>query len=73
MEIAELDEQSAVAGTITSPAGCGCASAAMSNNTLAMQQREKARTLAVATERRLPQFPDVSIFRELGYNLVDGG
>ena len=45
----------------------------MSNNTLAMQQREKARTLAVATERRLPQFPDLPIFRELGYNLVDGG
>ena len=30
------------------------------------------RMLAVATEKRLPQFPDVPTFRELGLNWVDG-
>lgn len=51
----------------------GHVSAAMSYNTLALQQREKARMLAIATERRSPQFPDVPTFKELGYNWVDGG
>ena len=51
----------------------GHVSAAMSYNTLAMQQREKTRMLAVATEKRLPQFPDVPTFKELGFNWVDGG
>lgn len=51
----------------------GHVSAAMSYNTLAMQQKEKARMLAVATEKRLPQFPDVPTFKELGFNWVDGG
>ncbi len=51
----------------------GHVSAAMSYNTLAMQQREKARMLAIATERRSPQFPDVPTFKELGFNWVDGG
>jgi tripartite-type tricarboxylate transporter receptor subunit TctC len=30
------------------------------------------RMLAVATDKRLPQFPDVPTFRELGMNWVDG-
>jgi tripartite-type tricarboxylate transporter receptor subunit TctC len=47
-------------------------SAAMSYSTLAIQQRGKMRMLAVATEKRLPQFPDVPTFRELGYDWVDG-
>ena len=51
----------------------GHVSAAMSYNTLAMQQKEKTRMLAVATEKRLPQFPDVPTFKELGFNWVDGG
>jgi tripartite-type tricarboxylate transporter receptor subunit TctC len=47
-------------------------SAAMTYSTLAIQQKGKMRMLAVATEQRLPQFPDVPTFRELGYNWVDG-
>jgi len=47
-------------------------SAAMSYSTLAIQQKGKMRMLAVATEKRLPQFPDVPTFRELGLNWVDG-
>lgn len=47
-------------------------SAAMSYSTLAIQQKEKMRMLAVATEKRLAQFPDVPTFRELGINWVDG-
>jgi tripartite-type tricarboxylate transporter receptor subunit TctC len=47
-------------------------SAAMSYSTLAIQQKGKMRMLAVATERRLPQFPDVPTFKELGFNWVDG-
>ncbi len=50
----------------------GHVSAAMSYSTLAIQQKGKMRMLAVATEKRLPQFPDVPTFRELGYNWVDG-
>ena len=50
----------------------GHVSAAMSYSTLAIQQKEKMRMLAVATEKRLPQFPDVPTFRELGFNWVDG-
>ena len=50
----------------------GHVSAAMSYSTLAIQQKDKMRMLAVATEKRLPQFPDVPTFRELGYNWVDG-
>jgi len=33
---------------------------------------EKMRMLAVASERRMPAFPDVPTFRELGYDLVGG-
>ena len=50
----------------------GHVSAAMSYSTLAIQQKGKMRMLAVATEKRLPQFPDVPTFRELGINWVDG-
>ena len=45
---------------------------AMSYSTLAIAQKGKMRMLAVATEKRLPQFPDVPTFRELGLNWVDG-
>lgn len=50
----------------------GHVSAAMSYTTLAIQQKGKMRMLAVATEKRLPQFPDVPTFKELGGNWVDG-
>jgi tripartite-type tricarboxylate transporter receptor subunit TctC len=50
----------------------GHVSAAMSYSTLAIQQKGKVRMLAVATEKRLPQFPEVPTFRELGFNWVDG-
>ena len=50
----------------------GHISAAMSYSTLAIQQKGKMRMLAVATEKRLPQFPDVPTFRELGFSWVDG-
>ena len=50
----------------------GHVSAAMSYSTLAIQQKGKMRMLAVASDRRLPQFPDVPTFRELGVDWVDG-
>lgn len=51
----------------------GHVSAAMSYNTLGMQQREKTRMLAVATEQRDSKYPEVPTFKELGFNWVDGG
>jgi tripartite-type tricarboxylate transporter receptor subunit TctC len=50
----------------------GHVSATMSYTTLAIQQKGKMRVLAVATEKRLPQFPDVPTFTELGVKWVDG-
>ena len=47
-------------------------SAAMSYSTLAIQQKGKMRMLAVATVQRVPQFPDVPTFKELGVDWVDG-
>ncbi len=47
-------------------------SAAMSYSTLAIQQKGKMRMLAVATEKRLPQFPEVPTFKELGIDWIDG-
>jgi putative tricarboxylic transport membrane protein len=45
---------------------------AMSYSSLAVAQRAKTRLLAVATPARLPYFPDVPTFRELGIDWVDG-
>jgi tripartite-type tricarboxylate transporter receptor subunit TctC len=39
---------------------------------LAIQQKSKVRTLAIATEKRNPALPDVPTFKELGLNWVDG-
>jgi len=50
----------------------GHVSAAMSYTPLAIQQKGKMRMLAVATEKRVPQFPDVPTFKELGVNWIDG-
>ena len=45
---------------------------AMSYVTLAITQKGKTRMLAIATEKRHPQFPDVPTFKELGIDWVDG-
>jgi len=45
---------------------------AMSYSSLALAQKGKTRLLAVATPQRLPYFPDVPTFRELGLDWVDG-
>ena len=50
----------------------GHVSAAMSYTPLAIQHKGKMRMLAVATEKRVPQFPDVPTFSELGVKWVDG-
>ena len=50
----------------------GHVSATMSYTTLAIQQKGKMRVLAVATEKRIPQFPDAPTFTELGVKWVDG-
>jgi tripartite-type tricarboxylate transporter receptor subunit TctC len=45
---------------------------AMSYSSLGLAQKGKVRLLAVATPQRLPYFPDVPTFRELGIDWVDG-
>ncbi len=50
----------------------GHVSAAMSYTVFAIQQKGKVRMLAVATEKRIPQFPDAPTFTELGVKWVDG-
>jgi len=45
---------------------------AISYTSLALAQKGKTRLLAVATPQRLPYFPDVPTFRELGIDWVDG-
>ncbi|HZZ91672.1 MAG TPA: tripartite tricarboxylate transporter substrate binding protein [Usitatibacter sp.] len=45
---------------------------AMSYSSLGLAQRGRTRLLAVATPQRLPYFPDVPTFRELGIDWVDG-
>lgn len=46
--------------------------AAMTYSTLAVQQREKMRLLAIASEKRSPLFPDVPTFREVGLGWSGG-
>ena len=50
----------------------GHVSMAMSYVTLAIAQKGRTRVLAVATEKRHPQFPDAPTFKELGIDWVDG-
>jgi putative tricarboxylic transport membrane protein len=47
-------------------------SGAMSYVPVAMQQKGRIRMVAVALEKRHPEFPDVPTFKELGYRWVDG-
>ena len=46
--------------------------AAMTYPILAVQQKEKVRVLAIATEKRSPLFPDVPTFREVGLGWAGG-
>ncbi len=47
-------------------------SAAMTYLPLAIAQKEKVRLLAVASEKRVPMFPDAPTFKEVGLNWVGG-
>jgi tripartite-type tricarboxylate transporter receptor subunit TctC len=46
--------------------------AAMTYSTLAVQQKEKMRLLAIASEKRSPIFPDVPTFKEVGLGWAGG-
>ncbi|MCU0896214.1 MAG: tripartite tricarboxylate transporter substrate binding protein [Burkholderiales bacterium] len=59
-------------GDLTTSVIGGHVSGAMSYSTFAIAQKGKVRMLAVATEKRLPQFPDVPTFKELGFDWIDG-
>jgi len=50
----------------------GHVSAAMTYLPLAIQQKEKVRLLAVASDRRAPMYPDVPTFKEVGLNWSGG-
>lgn len=49
----------------------GHVGALMTNSTMAQQNRDKFRPLAVASTERLPFFPDTPTFQELGYDVVE--
>jgi len=44
----------------------------MTYSTMAVQQKEKFRPLAIMSEERMSVLPDVPTFKELGYDLVEG-
>lgn len=76
-----FDELAGVQTTYIPFAGTGPALTAMLGNqvmaemgysTVAVQQGDQVRMLAVATEERLPRFPDVPTFKELGIDMVGG-
>ena len=46
--------------------------AAFSYSTAAISQGDQVRILAIAAEDRVPSFPDVPTFKELGYEMVGG-
>ena len=46
--------------------------AAMSYSMVSVNYKDKFRTLAVASEERVPAMPDVPTFKELGYDIVGG-
>ncbi len=49
----------------------GHVGALMTNSTVAYQNRDKFRPLAIATAERVPFFPDVPTFKELGYDVEE--
>ena len=50
----------------------GHVGALMTNSMLGVQMEDEIRTLAVASEERVPALPDVPTFKELGYDIVGG-
>ena len=50
----------------------GHLTAAMSYSMVSVNYKDKFRTLAVASEERVPAMPDVPTFKELGYDIVGG-
>jgi putative tricarboxylic transport membrane protein len=50
----------------------GHVTALMTYSTMAVQQKEKFRPLAIMSEERMSVLPNVPTFRELGYDLVEG-
>jgi tripartite-type tricarboxylate transporter receptor subunit TctC len=50
----------------------GHVTALMTYSTMAVQQKEKFRPLAIMSEERMAVLPDVPTFKELGYDLVEG-
>lgn len=78
---AKFDELAGVTTTYIPFSGTGPAiTAVLGNQTVAgfnyatsgVAQGDELRMLAVASEERLPVFPDVPTFKELGYDLVGG-
>ncbi len=59
-------------GDLTTAVIGGHVTGAMSYSVFAIQQKGKVRMLAIASEKRIPQFPDVPTFKELGFPWVDG-
>jgi tripartite-type tricarboxylate transporter receptor subunit TctC len=50
----------------------GHVTALMSYSTMAVQQKEQFRALAIASEKRMEILPDLPTFREQGYDVVEG-
>ena len=76
-----FDELAGVTTTYIPFSGTSAAVAAVMGNqvlanfsytTAAITQGDKARVLAVASDERVPTYPDVSTFKELGYDMVGG-
>jgi tripartite-type tricarboxylate transporter receptor subunit TctC len=59
-------------GDLTTAVIGGHVSGAMSYSVFAIAQKGKVRMLAIASDKRIPQFPDVPTFKELGFNWIDG-